>query len=72
MGVISDGTDASYNIPPGLMYSYPVTIGKDKKVTIVPGLACDDFARSKMDATAAELKEENEMAQQAVAWLARL
>ena len=54
MGVISDG---SYGIREGLMYSYPVRIA-DKKVTIVQGLSIDNFAREKMDLTAAELAEE--------------
>lgn len=54
MGVISDG---SYGIREGLMYSYPVRV-VDKKWTIVQGLNIDDFAREKLDATAAELAEE--------------
>lgn len=58
MGVISDG---SYGIKEGLMYSYPVRIA-DRKWTIVQGLSVDDFAREKLDATAAELQEELEAA----------
>ncbi|RUS87023.1 hypothetical protein EGW08_005261 [Elysia chlorotica] len=54
MGVISDG---SYGIREGLMYSYPVKI-HDKTWTIVQDLKINDFAREKMDATAAELSEE--------------
>lgn len=54
MGVISDG---SYGIREGLMYSYPVKIS-DKKWSIVQGLSIDNFAREKMDLTAAELAEE--------------
>ena len=54
MGVISDG---SYGIKEGLMYSYPVQI-KDKNWKIVQGLSINEFAREKLDATAAELEEE--------------
>ncbi|GFR87615.1 malate dehydrogenase [Elysia marginata] len=54
MGVISDG---SYGIREGLMYSYPVRI-QDKTWSIVQGLTINEFAREKMDATAAELSEE--------------
>jgi len=54
MGVISDG---SYGIKEGLMYSFPVQLA-NKKWSIVQGLTIDDFAREKMDVTAAELAEE--------------
>jgi len=54
MGVFSDG---SYNVPEGIMYSYPVTIA-DGKWTIKQGLPIDDFAKSKMSATADELVAE--------------
>eukprot|EP00899_Mesostigma_viride_P016190 jgi/Mesvir1/24572/Mv21903-RA.1 len=58
MGVYSDG---SYGVPAGLIYSFPVTC-KDGEWSIVQGLAVDDFSRQKLDATAAELIEEKEMA----------
>jgi len=54
MGVLSDG---SYGISKGLFYSFPVTI-KNSKVTIVQGLAINDFSKQKMLLTEAELKEE--------------
>jgi len=54
MGVFSDG---SYGISKGLFYSFPVTI-KNGKVTIVQGLAINDFSKQKMLLTEAELKEE--------------
>jgi len=54
MGVFSDG---SYNVPEGIMYSYPVTIAGGKW-TIKQGLPLDDFAKSKMSATADELVAE--------------
>lgn len=56
MGVYSDG---SYGIPEGLIYSFPCTCnGGDW--TIVQGVDVNDFSRSKMDATAAELSEERD------------
>lgn len=54
MAVVSDG---SYNIPEGLMYSFPVTI-KEGNWNIVQGLEINDFSRAKMDASAAELSKE--------------
>merc|ERR1712002_95984 len=54
MGVFSDG---SYNVPEGIMYSYPVTIANGKW-TIKQGLSIDDFAKAKMAATADELVAE--------------
>ena len=58
MGVLSDG--GSYGVPEGIVYSYPMTIGTDRKWKIVSGLAIDDFSREKMEQTAKELKEEKE------------
>ncbi|HEY5703200.1 MAG TPA: malate dehydrogenase [Gammaproteobacteria bacterium] len=57
MAVPSDG---SYDIPEGLMYSFPVTC-KGGKYSIVQGLEIDDFSRGKMDATQKELEEEKDM-----------
>ncbi|XP_010532637.1 PREDICTED: malate dehydrogenase, cytoplasmic 2-like [Tarenaya hassleriana] len=58
MGVYSNG---SYEIPAGLMYSFPVT-SRNGEWTIVQGLAIDEFSRKKMDLTAEELKEEKALA----------
>ncbi|KAI4342672.1 hypothetical protein MLD38_027265 [Melastoma candidum] len=58
MGVYSDG---SYNVPAGLIYSFPVTC-KNGEWTIVQGLPIDEFSRKKMDATAEELSEEKALA----------
>jgi len=56
MAIPSDG---SYGIDEGLIYSFPCTCsGGEYK--IVQGLEIDDFSREKMDATAAELREERE------------
>jgi malate dehydrogenase len=56
MGVYSDG---SYGITEGLIYSFPVTCsGGDWQ--IVQGLDINDFSRTKMQATEAELTEERD------------
>lgn len=54
MAVPSDG---SYGIAPGIIYGYPCRCAGGK-YEIVQGLAINDFAREKMDATATELREE--------------
>jgi malate dehydrogenase len=59
MAVVSDG---SYGVPEGLIYSYPVTT-KGGEWQIVQGLDINDFSRTRMDATAAELSEEREAVQ---------
>ena len=56
MAVPSDG---SYNIPAGVIYSYPVTV-QQGEYRIVPGLAIDDFSRQRMDASYGELLEERD------------
>lgn len=56
MAVVSDG---SYGVPEGLISSFPVTTG-DGKWEIVQGLEIDDFSRSRIDASVAELSEERE------------
>jgi len=58
MAVPSDG---SYNIPEGVIYSYPVTC-KNGKYTIVQGLSVSEFSRSKMTATYDELADEKKAA----------
>ena len=56
MAIPSDG---SYGIPEGVVYSFPCTTsGGD--ISIVQGLEIDDFSRSRMDTTRAELLEERE------------
>jgi len=57
MGVTSDG---SYGIEQGLIYSFPVQIKPDHTYSIVQGLAINDFAREKMDATMKELIQERD------------
>ncbi len=54
MGIVSDG---SYGIPEGIVSSFPVTC-RDGRYEIVQGLEIDDFSRTRIDASAAELVEE--------------
>lgn len=56
MGIPSDG---SYDIPEGVIYSYPVTC-KNGEYTIVQGLGVNEFSRAKMLATHRELLEERD------------
>jgi malate dehydrogenase len=56
MAVVSDG---SYDVPEGLISSFPVTTsGGDW--SIVQGLDIDDFSRVRIDASTAELAEERD------------
>ncbi|WP_328397362.1 malate dehydrogenase [Streptomyces sp. NBC_00390] len=54
MGIPSDG---SYGVPEGLISSFPVTC-KDGKYEIVQGLDINEFSRTRIDASVAELEEE--------------
>lgn len=56
MAVPSDGR---YGIREGVIYSYPVTCS-DGEYTIFDDLDIDDFSRSRLDATDAELREERD------------
>jgi malate dehydrogenase len=54
MGVPSDG---SYGVPEGLISSFPCVI-RGGEWQIVQGLEIDDYSRSKIDASVAELEDE--------------
>lgn len=54
MAVVSDG---SYGVPEGLISSFPVTT-QDGNWSIVQGLDIDDFSRSRIDKSTAELADE--------------
>jgi malate dehydrogenase len=54
MGIPSDG---SYGVPEGLISSFPVTC-KDGRYEIVQGLDINEFSRTRIDASVAELEEE--------------
>jgi malate dehydrogenase len=54
MGIPSDG---SYDIEPGIIFSYPVTCSSGE-YTIVQGLEVNEFSRTRMNGTETELREE--------------
>ena len=54
MAIPSDG---SYDIEPGIIYSYPVTCANGE-YQIVQGLEISEFSRSRMNATEDELRQE--------------
>ena len=56
MGVVSDG---SYGAPDGIISSFPCT-AKDGEYEIVQGLEIDEFSRTRIDASNAELVEERD------------
>ncbi len=56
MGVPSDG---SYGVPEGLVSSFPC-VARDGHWEIVQGLEIDDFSRSRIDASVAELEAERQ------------
>jgi malate dehydrogenase len=60
MAVCSDG---SYGVPEGLISSFPCTT-KHGEWSIVQGLDLDDFSRSRIDASVAELGEERDAVQE--------
>ena len=57
MGVYTDG---AYDIPVGLVYSFPVTCSRGD-YRIVQGLKINNFSRARMVATQKELEEEQDM-----------
>ena len=56
MGVNSDG---SYGVPEGLVSSFPCVV-RDGRWEIVQGLEIDEYSRSKIDASVAELIQERD------------
>lgn len=58
MGVLSDG---SYNVPKGLIFSFPVTI-KNGEWEIVQGLNFNEFGQKAIKTTTEELLQEREIA----------
>ena len=64
MGTVGDDwvsmavpADGSYGVEPGVVYSFPVRCS-DGRYEIVKDLEINAFSRERMDATAAELREE--------------
>ena len=56
MAVVADG---SYGVPEGLISSFPVTTG-DGRYEVVRGLEINEFSRTRIDASVAELGEERD------------
>jgi len=56
-----NSTGNKYNVPEGLIYSFPVTC-QDGSWTIVENVSVSAFSREKLDATATELSEEKAFA----------
>lgn len=56
-----NSTGNKYNVPEGLIYSFPVTTNNGSWAA-VEGLTVSAFSREKLDATAAELQEEKAFA----------
>ncbi len=56
MGIASDG---SYGVPEGLISGFPCTCANGE-YTVVQGLDIDDFSRTKIDASVAELQSERD------------
>ena len=57
-GVISDRNP--YDIPPGLIYSFPLRTDDSRTWSVVPGFAVGDDARKRLAASASELQSERE------------
>jgi malate dehydrogenase len=60
MSVVSDG---SYGVPEGLISSFPCVV-EDGQWQIVQGLDIDEFSRTRIDASAAELASERATVQE--------
>ena len=54
-------SDGSYDVPEGLISSFPVRADGNGGHEIVQGLDLDDFLRSRLDASVAELETEREL-----------
>jgi malate dehydrogenase len=54
-------SDGSYGVPKGLISSFPVAADGKGGYSIVPGLALDEFLKTKISATVAELEQEREV-----------
>jgi malate dehydrogenase len=53
-------SDGSYGVEKGLISSFPVRV-RGGKWEIVQGLPINDFSRTKIDASVAELREEKSL-----------
>ena len=53
-------SDGSYGIPEGIIFGYPLRSDGNGNVEIVQGVELNEFAKSKIEVTTQELKEEKE------------
>lgn len=60
MGIVSDGS--KYNIPEGIVYSFPLKIDTQRNYKVYEGLEINQFSREKMNLTAEELCAERDLA----------
>lgn len=54
-------SDGSYGVAEGIIFSYPLTSDGQGNYSIVQGLSLSDWAKEKLKATEAELKEERDV-----------
>ena len=54
-------SDGSYGVDEGLMSSFPITSDGQGTYSIVQGLSMSDWAKAKLDASLAELRNEREI-----------
>ena len=59
-------SDGSYGVEKGLISSFPIQV-RDGSWEIVQHLPIEDFSRSKIDASVAELKEEKALVRELIA-----
>ena len=59
--------DGGYGVPEGLVFGYPLRATAPGTVEIVQGIEHGDFARSRIEATAAELLEERSAVEELLA-----
>ena len=54
-------SDGSYDVPEGILSSFPVRVGSDGEWSIVQGVELSDFAKEKLAASVAELENERSL-----------
>jgi malate dehydrogenase len=59
--------DGAYSVPEGIVFGFPLRATADGAVEIVQGIEHGDWARSKIDASLAELLEEREAVRELIA-----
>ena len=59
--------DGAYGVPEGIVFGFPLRASPDGAVEIVQGIEHGNWARSKIDASLAELLEEREAVRELIA-----